>query len=363
MSDQKRDQSGAPASPTVCIIVKTRTSDAEANQSLVRSAHQLGITALQNADTSQLYYLQGNLPDAAVATLAEALLADPVTDTWRVRPLQGGGHPAGQHVIEVSFLPGVTDSAAANLVRTAHHLGYNDLERAATGRRYELAGDLSADDLARLASGLLANPVIQRFAIDTPLAAPFFAYRTADDTVETIPLRAADDAALLAISRERRLALDLAEMQAIQTYYRAEDREPTDVELETLAQTWSEHCVHKTFRAVIEYDGPPPGPNAHATPVAQTIDGLLKTYSARRDRGTWTSPGSIRPLSTTPASSPSTTRSTWPSRSKPTTTPRPWSRLAGPTPAWAAWCAMCWASAPAHRQHRCALLRPAGPAL
>jgi phosphoribosylformylglycinamidine (FGAM) synthase-like enzyme len=59
----------------------------------------------------------------------------------------------------------------------------------------------------------------------------------------------------LAISQERRLALDLAEMQAIQAYYRAEEREPTDVELEMMAQTWSEHCVHKTFKAS-SYTGP-----------------------------------------------------------------------------------------------------------
>jgi phosphoribosylformylglycinamidine synthase len=39
----------------------------------------------------------------------------------------------------------------------------------------------------------------------------------------------------------RRAALDLAEMQAIQEYYRPEGRDPTDVEFETIAQTWSEH--------------------------------------------------------------------------------------------------------------------------
>jgi phosphoribosylformylglycinamidine synthase len=254
-----------------------RAEDATGETALLLAGHQLGARGLRRITVSRLHYLQGDLDETAVATLADTLLADPVTETWRVRDPQPADLPAGHHTVEVSFLPGVTDSAAANLVRTAHQLGVTGLQRAASGQRYGLMGDLDAVDLARLASGLLANPVIQRTAIDRPLPPPFFPYDAADDTVETIPLREADDDALLAISRERRLALDLAEMRAIRAYYRDEGREPTDVELETLAQTWSEHCVHKTFRAFIDYDGPPPGPNAGAAPQPQTVDGLLKT--------------------------------------------------------------------------------------
>ncbi len=72
---------------------------------------------------------------------------------------------------------------------------------------------------------------------------------------ERVPLLEADDEALLRLSRQRQLALSLEEMRAIQRHYRSLGREPTDVELETFAQTWSEHCVHKTFRGVIEYEG------------------------------------------------------------------------------------------------------------
>ncbi len=67
------------------------------------------------------------------------------------------------------------------------------------------------------------------------------------------------------------LALSLEEMRAIQRYYRSINREPTDVELETFAQTWSEHCVHKTFKGIITYDG-------------EEIDGLLKSTIARVTR-------------------------------------------------------------------------------
>jgi phosphoribosylformylglycinamidine synthase len=60
-------------------------------------------------------------------------------------------------------------------------------------------------------------------------------------------------------------------MRRIQEYYRKLGREPTDVELETFAQTWSEHCVHKTFKGIILYDG-------------EEIDGLLKSTVARVTR-------------------------------------------------------------------------------
>ena len=49
------------------------------------------------------------------------------------------------------------------------------------------------------------------------------------------------------------------EMKAIQAYFREQEREPTDVELETIAQTWSEHCVHKTLKSAVEVDATRPG--------------------------------------------------------------------------------------------------------
>ncbi len=65
------------------------------------------------------------------------------------------------------------------------------------------------------------------------------------------------------LSRDGQLSLNLAEMQAIQAHFREPGRDPTDVELETLAQTWSEHCSHKTLKGRIEFDG-------------RRIDNLLK---------------------------------------------------------------------------------------
>jgi phosphoribosylformylglycinamidine synthase len=71
-----------------------------------------------------------------------------------------------------------------------------------------------------------------------------------------VALRELDDTALVEVSDRGTLALSLAEMQAIQAHYRALGRDPTDAELECLAQTWSEHCKHKIFASPIAYVGP-----------------------------------------------------------------------------------------------------------
>src|SRR5206468_257292 len=62
------------------------------------------------------------------------------------------------------------------------------------------------------------------------------------------------EAQLSKLSREGHLFLSPAEMKAVQAYYRERGREPTDVELETIAQTWSEHCVHKTLKSAVDVE-------------------------------------------------------------------------------------------------------------
>ena len=91
--------------------------------------------------------------------------------------------------------------------------------------------------------------------------------------VKQIPILNADADELSRISQEGLLSLNLAEMQAIQAHFAKLERNPTDVELETIAQTWSEHCVHKTFKSLIEY--------AETGRETEMIDGLFKTYIQR----------------------------------------------------------------------------------
>ena len=91
--------------------------------------------------------------------------------------------------------------------------------------------------------------------------------------VKHIPIRNVDEAELIRISREGLLSLNHPEMKAIQSYFARQGREPTDVEIETIAQTWSEHCIHKTFKSRIEY--------AENGGTVEIIDGLFNSFIRR----------------------------------------------------------------------------------
>jgi phosphoribosylformylglycinamidine (FGAM) synthase-like enzyme len=83
-----------------------------------------------------------------------------------------------------------------------------------------------------------------------------------------IALKDADDKQLIKISTELGIGLNLTEMKLVQDYFSRKKRNPTDVELQTIGQTWSEHCYHKTFKGDI------------TTPKG-TIHSLFKTYIAK----------------------------------------------------------------------------------
>jgi phosphoribosylformylglycinamidine synthase II/phosphoribosylformylglycinamidine synthase I len=256
-------------SRSYCVEITTRL--AHNTSHWVALAQQAGVQGVQRCQGMALYFLQGTLTDADVQQIAQQLLADDVVESYHYQLVNTAAYPAtpNQHSIEVTLLAGVTDTVADSLLRSAHSLGITTLERAASGQRYLIEGDLSADDLERLARDVLSNTVIQRYSIGAPIEPPFVATQLADNFVATILVRGKTDAELVDISKTYRLSLDLAEMRAIQAYFAQEGRDPSDAELEMLAQTWSEHCVHKTFRAKIDYHGPE---------GQREINGLLKTY-------------------------------------------------------------------------------------
>jgi phosphoribosylformylglycinamidine synthase II len=251
--------------------------------------HILGILSVESVQVSDLYFLRGDLTRNQVGTLCDELLVDPVVQGARVsrygnlKSAEAGNDLDPRTIaIEVGYRPGVTDSEAENLILGTGRLGI-EVEQAATGTRYELTGDLSLEQAQRIATGLLCNNVIQSYTIGE-MSPPFAPPARSSDVVEYIPIREMEDDELVQTSVERVLFLDLTEMQAIRAYYRDRGRDLTDVELETLAQTWSEHCVHKTFKAVIDYEC-----RDHASPrvtaggagerrTREEIDGLLRTY-------------------------------------------------------------------------------------
>jgi len=259
-------------------VCSARVEDDCLGEGLLRDVEALGIEGVERIETSRLHFLQGDLGTDALGYLCSQLLADPVAEVAHWRPCGNGVVTAGDGVpgwsVFVGLLPGVTDTVAENLLRRAGMLGIKSLRAAATGHRYRIIGDVLERDVHSIAQRLLCNPVIQHYELGQfrPHIGRFASPGRLG--TETIPLSSAADGTLLEISRRRLLSLDLDEMHAIQRYYRLQGREPADVELECLAQTWSEHCVHKTFKAIIDYEEYDQQ-GSHRT---ERIDGLLKSY-------------------------------------------------------------------------------------
>jgi phosphoribosylformylglycinamidine synthase subunit PurSL len=229
-----------------------------------------GITQPISVSVRDLYFLEGILTPPDLERLS-ALISDPVTESFQWHEIDGRVAPLSTGLsVEVALRPGVTDNTATQLLRAVRQIGINSIQAIATGQSYTFQGDLSSEQLHHIAHSLLVNETVQRYTLGE--IRPDFIEREGQVGTavtglnpEIIPLAGLDEAGLLKLSQERRLALDMDEMKTIQGYFDRQGRAPTDGELETLAQTWSEHCVHKTFKALIQL------------PDGEEIDGLLKT--------------------------------------------------------------------------------------
>lgn len=220
--------------------------------------------SVQRIESFRIVHLAGDLEDHQVDAIAEQLLVDPVGQWWK----HAVDHDPEGLVIETGLRPGVTDREGAELVRSAAAIGV-PLEAATVGRRFVITGDLDDASVQTLADRVLHNDVIERFAVGS-LPAAFLDQQAGAPSTEQIVLEGLDEAGLAAVNSARRLGLDPEEMLVIQAHFAELGKAPTDAELETLAQTWSEHCAHKTFRAEITVED---GSNE---PVV--INSLMKTF-------------------------------------------------------------------------------------
>lgn len=250
----------------------------------------LGI-AVQSVRIVKVYTIDCDLGSDEISLLADELFSDPVIEEFSVEKCLPRDF---SYVIEVGFRPGVTDNVGHTSAEAIQDI-LSDREigdvRVYTSLRYLLKGDLSAEKAQTIASEILANEVVERFKVvsraewdkgqRSSLGTAEVTSRH-EPTVNYYDLEVADEE-LEKISRDGVLSLELAEMKAIRDYYRngkvAEERQalglesrPTDVELEAVAQTWSEHCKHKIFNAKINYT------EGEKTEV---IESLFNTYIKR----------------------------------------------------------------------------------
>jgi len=203
------------------------------------------------------FVVKGDLGAALAVRLLSEILVDPLTETGRIEQLKSRREEpkSGPPMITVMLKPGVMDPVALSVVDVARKLDI-PVESVRTFRRYYLrsqawrAGDTGAAALRRI----LANDAIEQL-LDEPLSSDHLTPASPYDfRIVRLALLRADEAGLERISREGQLSLSLTEMRAIQAYFRGQGRDPTDVELETLAQTWSEHCSHKTLKGKIDFE-------------------------------------------------------------------------------------------------------------
>ncbi|MBU0676735.1 MAG: phosphoribosylformylglycinamidine synthase [Verrucomicrobia bacterium] len=269
------------------IGLKSGVPDARGRGVVGKARSFLGL-GLSSCRTRDVFRIDIELKGREVAAIRKAF-ADPVIGRSAIGRLSP---PPFEWLIEVGFKPGVTDNVGRTAeVVVADVLGrkLGPYEQVYTSTQYFLkGGGLSRDDATRIATDLLANVLIQTVAVYSPeewSASPIDESVPAihDDTearVRTYDLSGSDDD-LMRISREGILSLSLDEMHAIREHYKRPDvraerqalglpAQPTDLELECIAQTWSEHCSHKIFAGNIRY--------MDENGDEENIQSLFKTY-------------------------------------------------------------------------------------
>ena len=243
------------------VRLKSHLHDAR-GLSLVKDIHDLGITTVSRVRVVDIYWLDADLSPERLELVCQALLADPVTQEYQHEPSLSIERESGtiQYSVEVTYKPGVTDPVEETVMKAVRDLGIGDVRAVKTAKRYLIAGHLDENQLESISSKLLVNPIIQHVVKAGQFAFsenPQYSFK-----LNRMDILGSSEAKLEEIGQQFGFAND--ELQAIVQYFEKEGRNPVDIEIETLAQTWSEHCVHKTFKGRISLGG-------------QTIDNLLKS--------------------------------------------------------------------------------------
>lgn len=219
-------------------------------------AADLGFSASLTLGAARGYLVQGDLTREQVQLIVDKLLADSVVERAVVGQV---GDPALDvslagakgKIVYVLPKPGVTDVVADAARKSAAE--YKVIPEAVrTFKKYWIDG-VDDDELKRLARKLLSNDAIEQVAYDKLGFDSLQVGSSYKFELTTVPIRSMNDDDLATLSKKGQLYLSLVEMQTIKEHFVQLDRDPTDVELETIAQTWSEHCSHKTLAGIVEY--------------------------------------------------------------------------------------------------------------
>ncbi len=239
----------------------------------------------------RVYTLLTDLARKDVETLRPDLFTDPVIE---VSTLDEPLADKFSWIIEVGFKPGVTDNVGKTSREAIADIFGDEFGECSvfTSKQYVIKGKIDRAQAEAIAGGLLANGLIEQWRVadfeefkrERGISLPLPIVGGHEEAVvKTFHLDVPDDE-LIRISREGILSLSLEEMRTIREYFRLDTTakarapigltdEPTDAELEAIAQTWSEHCKHKIFNATIDYEDENGG--------SKQIKSLFKTFIRR----------------------------------------------------------------------------------
>ncbi len=235
----------------------------------------------------KLYVITYPLSDKELTFFAEEGVSDKVLNYVKINlPLSQNGF---QKCIVIAKLPGVTDdegmSAQQSLFDMCELSSDSSLQHIFSQDIYLIEKDVPDLTLKTFAEDFLCNKLINHISRGSfeSLSQPYIpeVKLAVDKSVEEIEIDLSDEE-LLRLSRNKLLSLDLEEMRAVKNYYLSDDTKkyraennlsvnPTDCELEIVAQTWSEHCKHKEFNAVIDYAD-------ESRNTSYRVNSLFKTY-------------------------------------------------------------------------------------
>ncbi len=229
------------------VEIKKKLEDKE-GIALLNQVREFFPKGIEKISVIDLYFVEGEIEKKLFEKIAKKIFCDPVKEEITL-----GRFPLPGISIEILYNPGVSDPKEESLKKTFADFGLSEI-KIKTGKRYvfKVSGKKNWEKkIRKVAEEFLYNPLIQHIA--QPKEKIFLKGREYTFYLIEIPIRKASGRELKRISQERLLALSLPEMRAIQRYYQKLKREPTDIELETFAQTWSEHCKHKTLRGDVIY--------------------------------------------------------------------------------------------------------------
>ncbi len=222
---------------------------------LLEDAADLRMPDQLRISTARGFLIEGDLDRDQAEKIARNLLVEPVVERFQLARVgeEAINQPAADqpNMIYVLPLPGVTDPQAESAMEAMQNLGFA-VSAVRTFRKF-LVSELNGADLQTLTSKLLSNdsiesPVQGALRLDRLDLGTEYLF-----TKGVVSLSGLNADQLLDISRQWQLSLSAVEMETIQAHFADLGREPTDVELETVAQTWSEHCSHKTLAGRINY--------------------------------------------------------------------------------------------------------------